>query len=410
MALTDVAIRALKSGDSVTKLSDGGGLQLWVTPAGGKLWRLAYRFGGKQKKLSIGTYPDVSLAAAREQREDAKRLLASGVDPGQRKQAAKREKANIEAIEKANTEATFDAIAAELMAKKRKEEKATATLDKNEWYLSLVRPAIGARPIADLTAPDVLEALRPIEESGRLETARRLRALVGQVFRLAVATGRAANDPTFALRGALAAPKVKHRAAITDPKALGGLLRAIDGFEGQPTTVAALKLLAYLFPRPGELRAAEWCEFDLEGAVWTIPAARTKMRRTHKVPLPTQALAILRDLKAITGRGALVFPGFGLNGGGAKPVKPRPISENTLNGAIRRMGFTSEEMTAHGFRATASTLLNESGRYSVAAIERALAHQDADSVRRAYARGEHWIERVEMAQWWADYLDLLSNK
>jgi integrase len=217
------------------------------------------------------------------------------------------------------------------------------------------------------------------------------------------------NDPTFALRGALTSPKVKHRAAITDPKAFGGLLRAMDGFQGQPTTVAALKLMAYLFPRPGELRLSNWSEFDLPNAIWIIPPARTKLRREHRVPLPKQALAILNALLPFTGHGALVFPGYGIGGGKGRKVAPRPISENTLNGSLRRMGYGPGDMTSHGFRAVASTLLNESGKWSADAIERALAHQDADAVRRAYARGLHWKERVAMAQWWADYLDALRD-
>jgi integrase len=243
--------------------------------------------------------------------------------------------------------------------------------------------------------------LRKVEGKGLIETAHRLRATIGEVFRYAIATQRAKNDPTYALRGALQQPVTKHRAAILDPKELGGLLRAIEAFQGQPTTTTALKLMALLFPRPGELRLAEWKEFDLDKALWTIPASRTKMRREHRVPLPRQALMILRELHSVTGYAALVFPGL-------RSVK-RPISENTLNGALRRMGYTQDEMTSHGFRAAASTLLNESGKFSADAIERALAHQDADAIRRAYARGEHWQERVTMAQWWADHLDSLRD-
>ncbi|WP_436149693.1 tyrosine-type recombinase/integrase [Bosea sp. LjRoot90] len=247
--------------------------------------------------------------------------------------------------------------------------------------------------------------LRKVESKGRLETAKRLRAVIGEVFRYGIATARAVNDPTFALRGAISAPVVKHRAAITDPVQLGGLMRAIDGFKGQPSTNAALKLMAYLFPRPGELRLAEWREFDLDKAVWAIPAIRAKMRREHSVPLPRQVLAILKELEPITGCGRLILPGYGVSGGEGRKVEQRPISENTLNGALRRMGYGQDEMSSHGFRAAASTLLNESGKFSADAIERALAHQDPDAVRRAYARGEHWKERVAMAQWWADQLD-----
>lgn len=400
MPLTDTAIRVAKPSERVAKLSDGGGLQIWIMPNGSKLWRLAYRFGGKQKKLAIGSYPEISLAGARDVRAGARQLLATGVDPSQQKRLNKL----AFAVGQANT---FAVLAAELVDKKRREEKAPNTLSKLEWLFGLANQIIGPRPIAEITAPEVLSLLKGIEAKGRLETAKRLRAVVGEVFRYAIATARATTDPTFALRGALTAPKVKHRAAITDTKGLGGLFRAIDGFEGQPTTKAALKLMAILFPRPGELRLAEWGEFDLAAGVWTIPASRAKMRREHRVPLPRQALAILEDLRSISGHGALVFPGYGMSGGEGRKIAHRPISENTLNGALRRMGYGPDEMTSHGFRAAASTLLNESGKWSPDAIERALAHQDADAVRRAYARGEHWKERVAMAQWWADYIDTL---
>lgn len=398
MPLSDVAIRAAKPAATVQKLSDGGGLQLWLMPNGAKLWRLAYRFAGKQKKLAIGPYPAIGLSEARAKRQEAKAHLIAGRDPSIQKQADK-----AQALEA--QEQTFAKVAAELLDKKRREGKAANTLSKLEWLHGLANAAIGDRPVAEVTAAEVLSALRKVEGKGRLETAKRLRAVIGEVFRYAIATARAENDPTFALRGALSAPVVKHRAAITDPVQLGGLMRAIDGFRGQPSTNAALKLMAYLFPRPGELRMAEWREFDLEKAVWTIPAARAKMRREHRVPLPQQALAILKELQATTGTGRLVFPGYGISGGQGRKVEQRPISENTLNGALRRMGFAQDEMSSHGFRAAASTLLNESGKFSADAIERALAHQDPDAVRRAYARGEHWQERVTMAQWWADQLD-----
>ena len=236
-----------------------------------------------------------------------------------------------------------------------------------------------------------------------METAKRLRAVIGSVFRYAIATARADNDPTQALRGAIASPKPEHRAAITDPTAFGGLLRAIDGFMGQPTTKAALQLMALLASRPGELRHASWVEFDLDRRVWNVPAERTKMRRPHRIPLPTQAVTILKALHPITGHGVagLVFPGL-------RSVK-RPISENTMNGALRRIGFSQEEATAHGFRSTFSTLANESGKWSENAIEAALAHIEPNAVRRAYARGDYWDERVKMMQWWANYLDTLRK-
>ncbi len=279
MPLSDAAIRAAKPQEGrTTKLSDGGGLQLWVAPSGSKLWKIAYRLGGKQLKLSLGSYPAIGLKDAREQRDAAKRLLLTGVDPGQQKKAA--------ALTKANAEAnTFEAIAAELLDKKRREAKSERTLDKLEWLLSLARPTIGARPIGEITSPDVLAVLRSVESRGRHETARRLRATIGEVFRYAVAAGRAEADPTGALKGALTAPTVQHRAAIIEPKAFGGVLRAIATYEGAPETRAALELAALTFVRPGELRAAEWLEFDLEGAVWSIPGEKMKMKRPHRVPL-----------------------------------------------------------------------------------------------------------------------------
>jgi integrase len=394
MPLTDTAIRLAKATNATTKLSDGGGLQLWIEPRGSKLWRLAYRFGGKQKKLSIGSYPTITLAEARQQRAQVKRLLASGVDPGQQKKLDRLQKASSNA-------STFSAIAAELLAKKRREGKANVTIGKREWLYGLAGESFGQRPIAEISAAEVLAVLRQVEGRGLIETAHRLRAAIGECFRYAIATGRATNDPTYALRGALQTLKPQHRAAILDANEFGGLLRAIEGLEGQPTTSAALKLMALLFPRPGELRLSEWREFDLENAVWEIPASRTKMRRAHRVPLPPQALAILGILKPFTGHSALVLPGL--------RTAKRAISENTMNAALRRMGFSQDQMTAHGFRATASTLLNESGKFSVDAIERALAHQDTDEVRRAYARGAFWDERVRMAAWWADYLDALRD-
>ncbi len=400
MALSDVAIRAAKPASGIIKLSDGEGLQLWIMPTGAKLWRFAYRLDGKQKLLALGAYPALSLSAARDERNATKSLLVSGKDPAQVKRLDK-------LASRESSANTFDVVAKELLEKKRREGKAPNTLAKLEWLYGLANVALRDRPISEITAPEVLVALRKVEGKGRLETAKRLRAIIGEVFRYAVATARATSDPTFALRGALTAPVVKHRAAITDPKELGALLRAIEGFQGQPSTNAALKLMAYLFPRPGELRMAEWVEFDLAKAVWSIPASRAKMRKEHRIPLPPQALAILEALQPITGSGKLVFPGYGISGGEGRKVEQRPISENTLNGALRRMGYDYDTMTSHGFRAAASTLLNESGKFSADAIERALAHQDPDAVRRAYARGEHWEERMRMMTWWADYLDAL---
>jgi integrase len=398
MALSDVKIRAVKPAAKPVKLSDGAGLQLVITPAGGKTWKLAYRFGGKQRELTIGGYPAIGLADARLRRDAAKRLLTDGIDPGVQKRLDKISRAESSAV-------TFTVIAAELLDKKRREGRADATLAKTEWLLTFANDVLGARPITEITAREVLICLRAVERRGRLETARRLRSVIGEVFRYAIATSRAVSDPTGALKGALVNPVVKHRAAITDARELGGLMRAIDTFNGQPTTIAGLKLLALTACRPGELRLASWSEFDLDAATWTIPAGRMKMRREHRVPLARQAVAELGQLHAITGRGALVLPGYGVAGRAGEPMQPKPISENTLNAALRRMGYDPATMTAHGFRASFSTLANEARLWSPDAIERALAHQEPDAIRRAYARGAHWDERVRLMQWWAEQLD-----
>jgi integrase len=394
MPLSDAAVRNAKPRELLHKLSDGGGLQLWITPSGSKLWRLAYRFADKQKKLSIGPYPAIGLADARERREAAKAQLAAGIDPGQQKKFDR-------LASTASQASTFEIIAAELLAKKRKEGKASNTIGKREWLYSLAGKTFVERPISEITAPEILAVLRKVENKGHHETAHRLRSAIGEVFRYGIATARASADPTAALRGALTIPVVKHRAAITDPEGLGGLMRSIDAFNGHPVTVAALNLMALLFPRPGELRLADWTEFDLANAVWTIPATRAKMRREHRVPLPRQAIEILEKLRLLTGEDEFVFPGL--------HSRKRPLSENTMNVALRRMGYSQDEATSHGFRATASSLLNESGKWSPDVIERALGHQDPDEVRRAYARGEHWKERVSMNQWWADHLDTLRD-
>ncbi|UZD69301.1 tyrosine-type recombinase/integrase [Brucella sp. JSBI001] len=395
MALTDTAIKNLKPQNAAKKYSDGGGLHLLVSPTGSKLWRLAYRFNGKQKLLAFGAYPSVSLADARRRREDAKTLLATGTDPSEQVKADRRR----QRVSSANT---FDAIADELLEKFEREGRAETTMIKKRWLLDLIRPAIGSRPIAEITAAEVLEPLRAVEAEGNYETARRMRSTAGQVFRYAIATSRADNDPTGALRGALTTPTVTHHAAITNPQAFGGLLRAVWAYEGTPETKAALQLMAMLYPRPGELRKAHWSEFDLDAATWTIPAARMKMRRGHVKPLPTQAVGLLRELHKHTGDGSLVFPSI--------KSRKQPISENTLNGALRRLGFTSEEMTSHGFRASASTMLNESKKWPADAIEAELAHVGADQVRRVYHRALYWDDRVKMAQAWADDIDALRNQ
>lgn len=396
MALTDVTIKNTKAGARLIKLSDGNGLQLHVMPTGSKLWRYAFRFQGRQKTLVLGAYPAVSLQLARRMHAEARDLLATGIDPAAAKQTQKRQAA-VEIRE------TFDAIADELIAKKRRENKKDITLSRYEWLLRSARRVLGPMPIRQVTARDVLAVLREVEGRERYDTALRLRATIGQVFRLAVATGRADNDPTFALRGALTVPKPAHRAAIVDPGKFGGLLRALDGLDGLASIRAAMRLMAILYPRPGELRLAQWSEFDLNQKVWIVPRERMKTGEPHMVPLPDQAIGILLELKhrGIRGKGDLVFPGARLI--------TRPLSENTMNAALRRLGYTSDEMTAHGFRATASTLLRETGRWRDEVIEKSLAHQDSNEVRRAYNRQAYWRERVEMAQWWASRIDELKN-
>ena len=394
MPLTDMAIRTAKPGARLVKLSDGGGLQLWITPDGAKYWRLAYRFGGAQKLLAIGVYPACGLREARDARGEAKRLLTDGQDPSLAKKLAKVAKAAASAN-------TFDAIAGELRDKKAREGKAPRTLDKFDWLLGLASPALGARPVAEITVPEILAVLRGVESRGTHESAIKLRGNIGAVFRYAIATQRAGSDPTRDLKGALTAPVVTPRAAITKPKPFGGLLRAIETYDGAPEMRAALDLLALTFVRPGELRAAEWAEFDLDASVWLIPPERMKMKRPHCVPLAPQAMAILRDLQTITGHGKFLFPSV--------RSAARCMSENTLNAALRRMGFTKDEMCSHGFRSAASSMLNESGKWNADAIERQLAHADHDRVRRAYARADFWEERGRMMTWWADYCDLMRK-
>jgi integrase len=394
MSLTDAAVRSAKPKDNAYKLSDTGGLFLFVSPAGGKLWRMKFRHQGKEQLLSFGSYPDVSLAAARTERDKARKIIASGANPAFEKKRA----AVAASISAANT---FKAVAEEFIEKREKEGLKEITSTKSRWLLGLLDDALGERPIAEIEAYELLAVLKKIEQSGRHETAIRLLAFSGRVFRYAVATARAKRDIAADLQGSLIAPKVKHHAAILDPLGVGALMRAIEGFEGHPSTHWALRLAPHVFVRPGELRKAEWSEIDLEGAVWRIPAERMKMKREHAVPLSRQAIDILKEAQTWTGDKTLVFPSV--------RTHLRPMSENTLNAALRRLGYGGDEMTSHGFRSTASTLLNESGLWSMDAIERALAHGDRDPVRAAYHRGAHWPERVRMAQWWSDHLDSLRD-
>lgn len=355
---------------------------------------MAYRINGKQRVLAIGVYPATSLKAARSARDKAREALAAGHDPSQKKRL---DRIAAEAI----SGNTFSALADEFLDKKTKEGKAETTIGKLRWMLDFAKPDLGPCPIASITPPQILAVLRKVERRGRLETATRLRSVIGQVFRYAIATGRTENDPTPSLRGALTAPITKPRAAIVQPIPFGGLLRAIESYDGTPEVVAALQLLALTFVRPGELRHAEWSEFDLETAIWTIPASRMKMRRPHRVPLASQALGVLKRLQAITGNRKLLFPSV--------RSLYRYMSENTVNAALRRMGFGKDDMTGHGFRSAASSMLNESGLWNPDAIEAQLAHVENNAVRRAYARADYWDERVKTMTWWADRLDAMRR-
>ena len=295
----------------------------------------------------------------------------------------------------------FKTIAEEWVAKSEREGRAPVTMDKIRWLLGMAYPMIGNLPVAEISPQEVLAVLRKLEATGRYESARRMRSVLSRVFRYAIATARADRDVASDLRGALITPKVQHLAAITTPKEAGALLRAIDGYTGHKITAIALRLSPHLFVRPGELRSAEWSEIDLKAAVWSIPAEKMKMRRPHRVPLSSQVLDILAELQPLTGNGRFLFPSF---------RSPRQcMSENTVNGSLRRLGYSQEEMTAHGFRAMAATLLNEMGIWNPDAIERQLAHLDTNGVRRAYTRGEYWDERVKMMQHWSDYLDQLRD-
>lgn len=397
MALTDVAIRNAKPGPKPIKMADGRGMFLLVTPAGGKLWRLKFRIDGREKLLAIGQYPEIGLGEARRRREEARELIAQGKDPSREKQREK-VRARIQAAD------TFKTICDEFCAKRRRDGAngwAPSTAIRCEYLLSLVCGSIGSMPIAEIEPADVLAAVRRIEGKGKLESARRSLQLAGAVFRYAVSTTRLSWDPTRDLRGALTAPTVTHYGAITDPTKVGELLRAIDDYDGNGITKLALQIAPHVFVRPGELRHAEWCELDLEGALWIIPAGKMKMRKAHHVPLSSQTVALFREAKLATGPSGYVFPSI--------RTRTRPMSENTINAGLRRLGYASDEMTAHGFRAMASTLLNESGKWHPDAIERALAHGDTNKVRAAYHRGTHWDERVRMAQWWSDYLDELRK-
>ena len=389
--LTTVQIRALKPEARPYKVADSEGLFLLVQPTGALLWRFRYKVFGVERKLSLGTFPEVSLQQARRLRDNARADVEEGGDP-----AAEKRQKRLEAELAAKT--TFELVATEYIEKMEREGRSPATIKKARWFLELLG-SIAKRPIASITPHELLDVLKRVERRGHHETAVRLRAFAGRIFRYGFATLCTEKNPADILRGALTVPQVKHHAAIVEPKKVGELLRAIEDYKGRPETLYALRLAPHVFLRPGELRQAKWSEIDFAEKVWRVPAERMKMKQPHAVPLSRQVLFILQDLRSLARSSEFLFP--------ALHTTRRPISENTMNVALRRLGFEHDEMTSNGFRALASTLLNESGLWHPDAIERALAHGEKDRVRAAYHRGAHWDERVRMAQWWSDYLDQL---
>lgn len=402
MPLTDTTIRDTKPAEKPIKLFDGGGLFLLVTPAGQRYWRLKYRAAGKEKLLALGVYPEVTLATVRRKRDEARENLAAGIDPSEAKKAEKR-------IVRLNAENSFEAVVREWHAKYAptwSESHAGRILRRLEVDAF---PWIGGKPIADLAPPDVLDALRRVEKRGALETAHRLHANISQVCRYAVATGRTQRDVTADLRGALPPFQQEHMAALTDPKEVAELLRAIDGYHGTFPVICALRLAPLLFQRPGELRAAEWAEVDLDAGIWEIPCDRMKRTKqgkasggAHIVPLSSQAVTVLYELHALTGNGRFLFPSV--------RTKDRPMSDNTINGALRRLGYDGDTMTGHGFRAMTRTILDEVLGLPAAIIEAQLAHAVKDPLGRACNRTAHLPQRREMMQRWADYLDRLKTE
>jgi len=394
MPLSDTQCKTAKPKEKPYKLTDEKGLYLLVAVSGGKWWRFNYRFEQKHKTLSMGTYPETSLKQAREKRDEARKLVAAGIDPGVNRKASKAAKEG----EIANS---FEIVAREWHTKQSTSwvdshsEKIIRRLERD------IFPWLGHLPISAITAPEILETLRRIEDRGAIETAHRAHQNCSQVFRYAIATGRATYNPAPDLKGALPPVKQSHLAAITDPKIIGDLLRAIDSYQGSFVTKSALRLAPLVFVRPGELRAAEWIEFDIEKAEWNIPATRMKMREPHLVPLSSQAISILKELYPLTGNGRYVFP--------SARTTQRPMSDNAILAALRRMGFSKDEMSGHGFRAMARTVLDEVLQIRPDFIEHQLAHAVRDPNGRAYNRTAHKAERHKMMQQWADYLDTLKN-
>lgn len=390
--LSDARIRRTKAGATPVRLSDGDGLYLLVQPSGSALWRFDYILQGRRSTLSFGAYPEVSLALARQRRAEARAKVAAGIDPSRERR---------EAREVAAKAMTFAEVADEWLERQR-HVLAPVTFEKATWMLkSLVNPWLGKRPIAEIEPPELLSVLRRIESRGKHETAHRTKQRCGQVFRYAIATGRAQRDPSADLRDALTPVRSQHRAAVTHPEQVAELLNAIDGYHGSFVVRSALQLAPLVFVRPGELRKAEWSEIDLDAAEWRIPAERMKMRDAHIVPLSTHAVAILKELKPLTEHSRYVFPSI--------RTTTRPMSDGTINAALRRLGYDSDHHVGHGFRAMASTLLNEMG-WPPDVIERQLAHAPRNKIRAAYNRAQHLAERRKMMQAWADFLNGLRGQ
>lgn len=354
---------------------------------------MKYRVNGVEKKLSFGSFPEISLQSARRLRDEARSAIAEGRDPAREKKVAK-------LTAKLSAVTTFGAVALEYIEKRKKEDLAIVTANKSLWLVSLLQPSLGNVPIADIKSPELLAVLTRIQDSGRRETARRLRSLASRVFDYAIGTGRATHNPVLPLKRALITPVVKHHAAIIDPNRIGQLMGAIDSYHGYPSTCAALKLSPHVFQRPGELRLMKWADLDLTEARWTMQEEDTKMRRRHDVPLSSQTLEIVLSMQEVSGHSEFVFPAF--------HTPKRPMSENTVNQALKTLGYGGI-MTAHGFRSTASSLLNESMLWHPDVIERALAHQGGSSIRSSYNHTTYWKERAAMMQWWSDKLDRLKQ-
>lgn len=392
MALSQLAIVNAKPKDKPYLLSDGEGLHLQIYTSGSKLWRLRYRFGGKANMMSLGAFPAVSLKEAREKRSEIKKQIAAGINPSLRRKLDKISAASA---------TSFGGVADEYLANLKANGAAEITVSKNRWLLEDLAAPVRSRPVNEVLPAELLDILKKIEASGRRDTAHRLRSVMGAVFRLAVATLRATNDPTYALRGALLKVRVKHRAAITDEKELGRFLINLDEYEGWPIVKTAFQFLILTMSRPGDVRGMKRTEVDFEKHLWRIPAERMKMRRPHDVPLSRQALAVLNVVWQLNEGHELVFPSLRSH--------KKPLSENAFNSVLRNMGYSKDQATAHGFRSTASTILNERG-FSGDVIEAALAHQDDDEIRRVYNRALYLPERKKLMQDWADLLDTFKKQ